>query len=53
VQAETLQQLTPVLTSAQLKKFQVLMQEERGGHGGGRGPHGPPPSGETPSDSGH
>ena len=51
IQAETLQQLTPVLTSAQLKKFQVLMEEERG-HGG-RGPHGPPPSGDAPSDSTH
>ena len=50
IQAETLQQLTPVLTSAQLKKFQVLMEE----HGrGGRGPHGPPPSGDAPSDSTH
>lgn len=51
IQAETLQQLTPVLTSAQLKKFQVLMEEEHG-HGG-RGPHGPPPSGDAPSDSNH
>jgi Spy/CpxP family protein refolding chaperone len=42
--AETVQQLTPVLTATQLKKFQVLM-EERGPHG--RGPHGPP-SGDTP-----
>jgi Spy/CpxP family protein refolding chaperone len=52
IQAETLQQLTPVLTSAQLKKFQVLMEEERGGHGGW-GPHGPPPSGDAPPDSSH
>ena len=51
IQAETLQQLTPVLTSAQLKKFQVLMEEERGR--GGRGPHGPPPSGDAPSESSH
>ena len=51
IQAETLQQLTPVLTSTQLKKFQVLMEEEHA-HGG-RGPHGPPPSGDAPSDSTH
>jgi Spy/CpxP family protein refolding chaperone len=51
LQAETLQQLTPVLTSTQLKKFQVLMENEhaRGGHG----PHGPPPPGAAPSDSTH
>ena len=31
---ETVQQLTPVLTPTQLKKFQVLMDEEHdGGHG--------------------
>ncbi len=51
LQAETLQQLTPVLTSAQLKKFQVLMEEERG-HGG-RGPHGPPSGDTPPSDPSH
>ena len=51
IQAETLQQLTPVLTSAQLKKFQVLREEERG-HGG-RGPHGPPPGDAPPADSSH
>jgi Spy/CpxP family protein refolding chaperone len=49
IQAETLQQLTPVLTSTQLKKFQVLMEEERGRGG----PHGPPRSGDAPSDSTH
>ena len=43
--AETVQQLTPVLTASQLKKFQVLMEEEHGGRG--RGPHGPP-SGDAP-----
>ena len=43
--ADTVQQLTPVLTASQLKKFQVLMEEERGPHG--RGPHGPP-SGDAP-----
>jgi Spy/CpxP family protein refolding chaperone len=43
--AETVQQLTPVLTQSQLKKFKVLMEEERGPHG--RGPHGPP-RGDTP-----
>lgn len=49
LQAETVQQLTPVLTPAQLKKFEVLMEEERGphGHGHGHGPHGPP-NGDTP-----
>ena len=52
IQAETLQQLTPVLDSTQLKKFQVLMEEQRGGHWR-RGPHGPPPSGDAPSDSVH
>lgn len=43
--AETVQQLTPVLTQSQLKKFEVLMEEERGPRG--RGPHGPPRS-DTP-----
>jgi Spy/CpxP family protein refolding chaperone len=43
--AETVQQLTPVLTPSQLKKFEVLMEEERGPRG--RGPHGPPRS-DTP-----
>lgn len=47
IQAETLQQLTPVLTLTQLKKFQVLMEEE---HGRG-GSHGLPRSGDAPSDS--
>jgi Spy/CpxP family protein refolding chaperone len=41
--AATVQQLTPVLTASQLKKFQVLMEEEHG-----RGRHGPPPSGDAP-----
>jgi Spy/CpxP family protein refolding chaperone len=45
LRAATMQQLTPVLTASQLKKFQVLMEEERGGRG--RGPHGPP-SGDAP-----
>jgi Spy/CpxP family protein refolding chaperone len=44
--AATVQQLTPVLTASQLKKFQVLMEEEHGPHGRGR--HGPPPSGDAP-----
>jgi hypothetical protein len=34
VRAETVQQLTPVLTASQLKKFEVLMEEHRG-HGRG------------------
>ena len=46
--ADTVQQLTPVLTASQLKKFKVLMEEERGGRGGG--PHGPP-SGDAPPGS--
>jgi Spy/CpxP family protein refolding chaperone len=45
MRTETVQQLTPVLTPAQLKKFEVLMEE----HAKGRGPHGPPPSGNAPS----
>ena len=51
IRAETLQQLTPVLTATQLKKFQVLMEEGRGHDG--HGPHGPPPSGDAPSGSTH
>jgi Spy/CpxP family protein refolding chaperone len=43
---ETVQQLTPVLSPTQLKKFEVLMEEEHGG-GRGRGPHGPS-SGDAP-----
>ncbi len=43
---ETVQQLIPVLTATQLKKFEVLMEDERGG-GHGHGPHGPP-SGDAP-----
>ena len=46
LRADTMQQLTPVLTASQLKKFQVLMEEEHGGRG--RGPHGPPSSGDAP-----
>jgi Spy/CpxP family protein refolding chaperone len=38
LQQETLAKLTPVLTPAQLKKFQILM-EERGPPGGPHGPH--------------
>jgi len=46
--AETVQQLTPVLTQSQLKKFKVLMEEERGPRG--RWPHGSP-HGDTPPTS--
>ena len=46
MRAETVQQLTPVLTPAQLKKFELLMEEHRDE---GREPHGPPPSGDTPA----
>jgi Spy/CpxP family protein refolding chaperone len=49
LKADTAQQLTPVLTPAQLKKFQVLMAEEPGGPHG-FGPHGPPP-GDAPPNS--
>ena len=44
--AETVQQLTPVLTPAQLKKFELLIDEH---HGERRGSHGAPPSGDTPA----
>jgi Spy/CpxP family protein refolding chaperone len=47
MRAETVQQLTPVLTASQLKKFKVLMDEEHGGRG--RGPHGPPPGDAPPA----
>ncbi len=50
LKADTVQQLTPVLTPAQLKKFQVLMAEEHGPPGGPHGPHGPPP-GDAPPNS--
>jgi hypothetical protein len=43
LKAETVQQLTPVLTATQLKKFEVLMEDDHGPGGGprgGRGPHG-------------
>ena len=45
---EAVQQLTPVLTPSQLKKFEVLMEEERGPRG--HGPHGPP-RGDAPPPS--
>jgi ribulose bisphosphate carboxylase small subunit len=40
IQQETLQKLTPVLSAAQLKKFQILSQRmhPRFGHGAGHGP---------------
>jgi hypothetical protein len=41
LQQETLQKLTPVLSSAQLKKFQVLAQMQHHGHFGHGGPGGP------------
>ncbi len=44
LQADTLKQLTPVLSALQLKKFQVLSQM----HGHMHGHHGPPPAGATP-----
>ena len=47
VQQETLQKLTPVLSAAQLKKFQTL-QEMHGGMMHGHFGHGGPPAGATP-----
>jgi Spy/CpxP family protein refolding chaperone len=47
--AETVQQLTPVLTPSQLKKFEVLMEEERGPRG--HGPHGAPRGDAPPASS--
>jgi Spy/CpxP family protein refolding chaperone len=49
LRAETVQQLTPVLTASQLKKYQVLMEDEHGPHGHGR--HGPPPGDAPPAGS--
>jgi Spy/CpxP family protein refolding chaperone len=47
--AELIQQLSAVLNATQLKKFQVLLDEEHGRWGGprGHGPHDPPP-GDAP-----
>ncbi len=45
--AEAVKQLTPVLSPTQLKKFEVLMDEELE-HGPG-GPHGPGPGGPPPA----
>ena len=47
IQQETIQKLTPVLSGAQLKKFQVLAQmahHGRFGHFGGPGSAGTPPA---------
>jgi ABC-type glycerol-3-phosphate transport system substrate-binding protein len=44
LQADTLKQLTPVLSALQLKKFQVLSTM----HGHMHGHHGPPPAGAAP-----
>jgi hypothetical protein len=44
LQADTLKQLTPVLSALQLKKFQVLSTM----HGHRHGHHGPPPAGAAP-----
>lgn len=50
LKADTLQQLSSVLNAAQLKKFEVLMEDERGP---GRGPpghrHGDAPPASAPS----
>jgi Spy/CpxP family protein refolding chaperone len=45
VEAETLQQLTPVLSALQLKKFQTLQQMHHHPHGH----HGPPPGSDSTS----
>jgi hypothetical protein len=50
IQQETLQKLTPVLSPAQLKKFQIIAQEmhhahEHFGHGGPGAEAPPPPQG--------
>jgi hypothetical protein len=47
MRTRTVQQLAPVLSAAQLKKFEVLMEEHRGE---GRGPHDPPPPGRYSCD---
>jgi hypothetical protein len=47
VRQETLQKLAPVLSEAQLKKFQTL-QEMHGEMMHGHFGHGPPPGGATP-----
>jgi Spy/CpxP family protein refolding chaperone len=41
LKAETVQQLTPVLSATQLKKFEVLMEDDHGPGGGPHGGHGP------------
>ena len=41
VKADTVQQLSSVLNATQLKKLQVLMDDEHGPGHGGRGGHGP------------
>jgi Spy/CpxP family protein refolding chaperone len=43
LQQETLAKLTPILSAAQLKKFQIIMEHE---HGGPAGHRGPPPQGQ-------
>ncbi|HXN79404.1 MAG TPA: hypothetical protein VN869_00775, partial [Steroidobacteraceae bacterium] len=49
IQQETLQRLTPVLSPAQLKKFQIIAQEMHGRHGHGHFGHGGPQDAATPS----
>jgi Spy/CpxP family protein refolding chaperone len=48
LKAETVQQLTPVLTATQLKKFEVLMEDD---HGPGGGPHGHGQRGQASGDT--
>jgi|SRR5579862_143974 len=47
IQQETLQKLSPVLSAAQLKKFQILSRRMHPRFG-----HGPPPNGAPPSEDG-
>jgi protein CpxP len=47
MQQDTLTKLTPVLSPAQLKKYQALMEERAGGGPGG--PHRGPPPGQSSS----
>lgn len=49
--AEVIQKLTPILNATQLKKFEVLLDDERGGWARhpGHGPHGPSSSDTPPA----
>ena len=49
LQQETLQKLTPVLSAAQLKKFQIIMEEMHGHGHMGHMQHGAPEAGAEPA----